>query len=552
MRYINNYIKGLLGVSLLAVILYSCTKFEDYTSKEPVLGAPTVDLAVATIKDYSVVVSATSSLDGFMAVAVFVGSDTTEYNKIDLLSGNVAAIAYKYERVIGGDDLFVGFEALEHNTVYRVLAVASNREGNTGNVAELIITTDDTVDPTLDEASVDPGVATDAIQAVDFAVTLPFDEPVVVVDASKIMFGYMSLADYSITWVPVTDAEITEGGSTVTVAQPEPTENRQYVFLTVEAGAITDIVGNEFAGIESGIDLDAMELYGLFWRTEARELQIESISPEPGIAQTDPTFAIEITFDIAVRFGANFSSDILDESIVTLTYLAPDNTLNEVMTVPRDSISIAGSVVTIHQPYVAGPGEQIYLSIGPGAFRDANSNLNAAYVDPVGGDGGWLISKGYTVDLVYGDYLATCTSYFPPNNEYVFSVRIEEDTEVEDGVIITGLEGSEEPIHGVFDGVWGQITIASEESLGDLIGDGSEVLTIGYDFDAGDVIPIIAEVDADGNIVCSWGSYISGGDYDGYFWDYYENSTWEKQAGKTVTTPSGSMRSMNFTHRIKK
>lgn len=527
MKYIKKHIKVLAGSSLLLVLLFACAKFEDFSSTNPTLGVPTVEINVVSIQDSSVTVSATSNMEGFLAIAVLDGSDVNEYNHIAVLTNNVGdVLAYSSSDVDAGGSVTASFIELTQNTSYRVIAVANNAEGNTSEVVELSFLTDDTYSPAL--TGIDPGIGTDAIQALDFAVTLLFDEPVRLGDASLIQFGYLSLVDYSTTWIEATDADITVSGDMVTIQQSVTPDYRKYVFLNIDSLAILDVVGNAFGGVESYLDLGEGALYGLFWRTEATEYPIADVSPAVGDVQTDAGFQVELTFDVELDLGSNYSEGGEDPASVVFTYMQ-SNGSTLIFPVPADNISFSGTTVTIAQPHTPDPGDIVYLSVEPGAFADENGNSNSAYET----EDGWLISKGLTVDLVIGTYEATCVSYFT-SDVYVYTITIVEDPDVEDGVIMSGFEYSDSLIYGTFDGIWGQITIPSYQSFGDLLGDGSDiVIDAGY---ADETIPVIAEVAINGDITCTWGSLVVGGVNDGFYWDYYENTSWEKQ-----TTKSGSI-----------
>ncbi len=528
MRYIHKYIKILVGSSLLSILLFSCTKFEEFSSKDPSLGIPTVEIAVVSVQDSAVRVSATSNMEGYLAIAILVGSDTNIYNRVDVLTNNLSdefRLAFASSKVFAGEAVTASFAELTQNTSYKAIAVANNAEGNSSELVELSFQTDDIYSPEYTGAN--PGISTDPIQALDFAVTLEFNEPVRLDDASLIRYGYLSLVDFSTNWVTVSEEDVIVDGSSVTIQQSITPAYRQYVFLTIDSLAITDIVGNAFGGIDSYLDLGEGALYGLFWRTEATEYPVTGVSPTIGDVQTEADFQVEVTFDVELDFGSDFSESEDDSTSVIFTY-KQSNGSTLTFPVPEDNISFDGTTVTIVQPQTPNPGDVVYLTIGSGAFADENGNPNSAYET----EDGWLISKGLTVDLVIGTYDATCVSYFDAS-VYVYTITIVEDPEVEDGVIMSGFEYSDSLVYGTFDGIWGRITIPSFQSLGDFLGDGSDVV-----FDAGyadETVPAIAEVAINGDITCTWGSLIVGGDYDGYYWDYYENTSWEKQ------TKSGSM-----------
>lgn len=65
--------------------------------------------------------------------------------------------------------------------------------------------------------------------------------------------------------------------------------------------------------------------------------------------------------------------------------------------------------------------------------------------------------------------------------------------------------------------------IAAHQSLGDLLGDSSKALL--YSSTSLDN-SCFGEIDPNGDMVVTWGAYISGGDHDGYGYDFYVDSEW--------------------------
>jgi hypothetical protein len=459
-------------------------------------------------------------MKGFMSVYVLVGSDTNVYNIVDLLTNNIPndnVEAFASGEVAASEAINVKFVALTQNTSYKILAVANNAEGNTSNLAEATFLTDDSYIPKLGDVS--PAVSSDALQAVDFDVTLTFDEPVKLVDASLVEFGYWDYVNEVMVIEAVTADLISVSGSNVSIEQPITPPTGKMVYLTVGEGAFTDLVGNEWGGVESGQDVDGN--FGLYWRTEKDVALIDTITPGLGVAIADSNdFVVTVTFDREIVDFYNFSENIFDDESVVFTYLFTDGTTAQ-MPVMEADITIDGNDILIAQPITPSPGDIVYLKIGEGAFRDVNYVPNEAFEEVAGEDDGWLVSYGYTIDKIIGTYSVECTSYFNAA-VYTFAVTIAEDTEVTNGVIITGLEDSPNEIKGVFDGVLGTLSIADEQSFGDLNGDGSEVLTY---WAAG----IVGQISLNGDIVMTWGSYISGGTDDGNWWDVYPDSYWTKQ-----------------------
>lgn len=538
MKYINNYIRLLAGTGLIILLLHSCYKFEDLDSKEATLSAPTVELTVVSVEDNSITVSASSNMDGYLAVAIL--APDTSFSRERILTNNLPdadRFAYRAEEVEAGASVTLTFDALNSYSHYTAVAVANNAEGNTSNLVEIPLRTDNNVPPVLDTASTNPAISNAPAVPLDFKVTLVFSEGVQMSSLEGFRFKYLNIADFSTTTYVASD--VTINGNVVTVSQSHVPENRQYVFLEIVGGSIEDYIGNNIERINSGLDLATSTLYGLFWRTEAKEINITEITPAEGEAQTEADFPIVLTADAEFSgFAATFNEDPLsDEGNVILTYITAGGVVMTFV-VPGDNIEIEGSEVTIEQPYTPNPGDRIFLTVNAGAFRDLNGNVNAAYAMEIGGEDGWLISKGLELTDILASYEAHCISYFS-GDEYIFDMTIEEDSEVEDGVIIRGFEGTDTAIHGVFDGILGTITIEAGQTFGDLLGDGSDVVIV-----SSEEGPVVAEVNMDGDITCSWGGLIVGGDNDGYYWDFYFNSSWIKQVGKKTSSHNNPVRSL--------
>ncbi len=391
MKYINKYTKVIMGSFLLSMLLFSCQKFEEFDSESAKLGKPTVTISIVSVGDSTITVSAASDMEGFLSMSVLYGSDTTEYNRVDILTGNISdevRLATSSNKVGANEQLTLSFESLVQNSSYKIVAVASNAEGNTSDVTELSFDTEDNYAPNALDVSPASGSSG---QLNDFSVDLYFDEPVKLVDTSKIKFGYYDFATDALTWLTVSEDLITVDGNVVTFAQPKTPMYGQYCYLLVEEGAIADIIGNNWAGIASGIDNEGYD-FGLYWRVEKDEALVEDFTPDVGETLTDAYFKVVMVFDRDLVDFYHFSEDIYDEASIVFTYEESDTILHR-YSVPQDSITITGNTVTISQPRVPVNGEKIYLKIGAGAFRDSFYNPNEAWEITRDDSDGWLFSN---------------------------------------------------------------------------------------------------------------------------------------------------------------
>ena len=71
MKYITH-----VGIFVLAMVVVSCTEFEEYSSKSFGSG-PTITLAQVSVQDSTFTISATSSADGYVSVILLSGSGNT-------------------------------------------------------------------------------------------------------------------------------------------------------------------------------------------------------------------------------------------------------------------------------------------------------------------------------------------------------------------------------------------------------------------------------------------------------------------------------------------
>lgn len=516
-------------LTLFLAFFVGCTKFENYESKK-LADAPTVSAALEEAKDSSVVVSFSSSATGFVSFVLMQGVANEKPDSTALIQLNVSALeSGSYEVLAAGEKIMHEFGGLTQNTVYEVFAVAQNDDGVLSLVPNaLMITTTDKYSPVIESST--PASSTTADKAVDFEITLTFNEPIGTADASKFTFTYF-----------LEGAEAKAASATVNpnnpyqviVTQSRDAHKRDYIFLSYSAGAVLDIAGNPIEAFESGVDEETGGPVGLYWRTEAEPFAIDAATfvPANGSAVSDPEFVIEF------KAPVNVSNKAIDGSIKMVVVGAG---VKSVYDVPAANITVADDNKTIQvvKPMVPTFGEWVYIEIAAGTFTDAYGNPNIVIesgIDGVAGaddpvtEIGWLISYGYEIDILGSNYNVVCISTIT-EDEYTFNVSIEVDPEIENGVIIKGLENSQEPIKGVFDGDFGTLTIAQDQSLGDLMGDGSEVLLWSNTSATGD---LIGQIQADGTIIMDWASYIVGGEYNGYYYERYYDSVW------TISEPSG-------------
>lgn len=516
-------------ISVLLVLFASCAKFEKFESTK-LAGAPTVTLATEEVKDSSVVVSFSSNAPGFLSFAMYKGVGNPKPDSAALIQLNIKALDMGSGEVLtAGEKLTYEFAGLTQNTVYEVFAVSQNEDGVLSVVPNaLMIKTSDAYDPVLNSST--PARSNTADKAANFEVILTFDEPISMADAGKFTFTYL-----------LEGAEAPAASATVNPTNPFQvivTQSREahagdYVLLSFEEGAVKDLVGNSVSEWVSGFDEDG--LYGLFWRVarESWSFDVAAITPEAGSAVADPEFEIVLKAPVVV------SSKVTDANVRMVLVGAG---VTSVYKVPAANVALAddGKTITITKPFTPTYGERVYVEIDAGAFTDAFSNANTTIES--GKDGvnpteapvtevGWLISYGYTRDMVIGNYTFAGVSYWAGADES-FDVEIVADPDDANKVIINGFYGSSTPIPATFNGDFATLTVAAETDylLGDLYDDGGETYFWSYQ-----ETQFVMNIQPNGDMVTDPNYWLAlywvsaDGAEEGWV-NIFVESTWTKQA----------------------
>lgn len=509
-------------MSVVALMQFGCEQDWQKAFEPSEMGAPTsATISVTAVADSTCVLDYTASGIGQLYVVVVVDGERPDSSKMIKLT---ASSIYNKQLFLTTSDELSGslsVSGLEQNKSYRAYALPLNTDNVFGELASSeAFTTSDSYSPEKYTAS--PAASGTANKAADFEVTLTFEEPVLVNNADSIIFLYYDpLTGNMIPSI----AESSASGKTITAKQTATPTPGQYVFLYIGNNAIKDPSGNLFAGVVSGIEGEY--LVGLYYRIAYESAVETAISPESETLITDDAFKIELTYDMQMAFYAD-SAGGYDQTDIIVRYIGDGYTTD--VEVPAANVEFSGTKVIITPPRTPVYGETITFMIAGVAFRVYGFSSPVAGIEF--GTYSWLLSYGYERSLIIGSYTLSCTSAFNAST-YTMDVTIAEDPDNADGVLITGLEGSASAVKGVFDGDFATVTMDVDQSLGDLLGDGSEVFLLDF---AGTGEAIVASILSNGDMVASWGSYIVGGTYDGYWYDKYENSTWTKSTTKSSTT----------------
>lgn len=516
-----------LFVAFFAMIQIGCEQDWQKDFEPSVLtGANTATVAVSAVKDSTAMIDYSLSTVGRVFIAVVPGTDELETpDSQDLLKLTVADAVFATQIVMNdASELTASVKAsgLIQNTSYKVFALPVNSDGVLGTIITTdAFTTSDIYKPVLDlDAGISPAISSGASQSTDFDLTLTFDEPVVLATDFDIQIGYRDAETKLISWVAVENDSIAISSNVVTIKQMQKLLNGQYVFLTIAEGAITDRSGNPFDGVTSGIV--GTSLVGIYWRVSYEAKAALKVLP------TDTTFITDAAAFTVIKlvypYELSISSlDDYEKTNIVVKYYDEDVSTNYNMHPTTIDIDADTLIITI--PNVAEYGSNVSLTIAEGTVWDVYGN------DVAAGEYDWFISYGYTRDMMYGTYEAVCTSNW--GGDYNMSLTVVEDPDSDDGVIITGFEGSDSAVVVIFNGDLATLTMAKDQSLGDLEGSGSEVFTYcGYYEDRVGR----GTIAADGTVSMQWGSVIKGGANDGFYYDLYIASTWTKTTKKVNVT----------------
>lgn len=521
-----------LAIAAVAITQYGCEQEWQKEFEPSVLKAPaSVELAVSSIKDSTAVLTYTQSLVGQLYVVVVPGDEETpapaENSLLKLTEANAVFTRQIFVTNEVADGLkpmnnkvltdTLNIKGLVQNVSYKVFALPVNTDGVFGAVGTTpAFNTADYDAPVAIEKDISPKLLDDA-DSVNFAVTIPFNEPIVIKAENKdeIFFTYLDLK----TGVPFDEpADAKVDGSNLIVEQTYMPLPGQPVLLTIGANVISDRANNFYEGKDSQL-ANFPDIF--LWYAAPVIDTIVSIAPDTASVVTDVNFDIDITYGIEMDFFQDSDGEVVYNSKDVITRYTYNGVTIDVET-PASNIAFNGKVVSITPPRTPIYGETVTLKIAEGAFGTIyGSDCEAVEFN----DYEWFVSYGYERDIIIGTYLANCVSAFT-GDVYNFNVTIAADAESDNGVTITGLENSTEPLMATFNGDFATLTLAPFQSLGDLEGNGdSEVMLIDFGGTGSDIIGTIA---ANGTITVSWGSFISGGPNDNYFWDRYTNSTWTK------------------------
>ncbi len=216
-------------------------------------------------------------------------------------------------------------------------------------------TTVDTEGPVTAALSPANGAA-DANKASNFTLTL--DENVQAFSGKKITILNADQSEL-VSYDAADTSKVTISGKSVTIHNPGLAETSSYS-IEVEAGALTDLSGNAFAGI-NGTDWS-------FTTPDTIAPVLKATTPADDDSGVDRTASISMVFSEPVQAVSGKTVRI---------YRASGNSLFKSYNITDTSnVQINGNTVTLLNPNLAD-GADFYVEIDAGAFRDAAGNTYA-------------------------------------------------------------------------------------------------------------------------------------------------------------------------------
>ncbi len=518
MKIANKYFKGLGLLSLMALLVSSCTEFKEFESTQ--LGpAPTITLSIVSVQDSTFTVSVTSNGDGYASVILLPGSgnDIPE-DPENLLTGNIVSLEYQSKMVKANQPTSFTFEGLYQWSLYEVQSAANNADGKVSEVATVTVGTDDKHGPVL--SATDPGITYDPVLPIGGPVTLIFDEWVQYDDSKALTFaGFYSGLEAAAASVEV-------DGNVVTVTPAEDFPYRDYIWLSYPEGAFTDYAGNLTAEVTTYYDEDAGAFVGLYWRVEAHLFEAVSVTPE---AETVPPSR----FDIVVTFEEGIDADDLADGDITLSY--DDGTDLLIKGVPASDVTAIDNTLTIKQSFLPTAGMTVTLNIPEGAIGVGIGNPNAEV------SASWTIA--HPLQTWLGSYAVAAVSYGSPgewDEAWVLTTApVAGDLNALAITIMTSDDAVPVPFNATIDASAMTITIAAGSNAGDLYGYGPTGIYYGDFATMDETAPIVGTIEEDGTIKIDNMTMILSdyGFVDG-LWDAF-NTTWTMSLEKAAYGGAG-------------
>lgn len=500
--------KLLFSILAIGMSLTGCTDWDDAVSENYGAG-PEISVSVAATADNSFSFTLTpSNGTQFYSYVVGKGSEASELDGYSLLKQQYSGVDGGLLNAAENATATIEVEA-SPNTSYVVYAVAANDKGIVGNVTSQVIKTTDSGIPAPASAKAVEGEA---------AVQVAFSE---VISRGT---GAVT-AQYFVEWtgefvdIAAEDITVEVSGNVVTFKFANVPASAT-VLVSWAEGAFVDNAGNKCQAFNSGLNSAGTAFAGVYFNVAdvPFDINVENItSPEVGGSFQDAANTIfTFTFDMNVYRNTK----LLQGGEIKVHYSHSGKTTT--LEVPTGYWATKGNTVLVMLPEEPAYGDKVSLEISEGIIFDqyGNPNRGVFFTDC------WLYSYGYKREMVIGGYEVNYYGYnaytagsWVNSTEYI---KIEADSETEDGIIMTGFYGTETPVYATFDGDFATITMQEQKIATATLSDGTEVIvTVGGNTDDGSLVFTVNEDGSfgyyDGLGFFYWVYNATTGDYMGYF-----------------------------------
>ena len=450
--------KLLFSILAIGMSLVGCTDWDDAVSENYGSG-PAISVSIDATTDYGFTFTLSPA-----SGAVFYSYIVAEGDAPAALDGQ-ALLKQQYSGLTGGllnateNSTFTldlsAEEACEPNTSYVVYAVAASKEGVVGSVASAVVTTSDAGVPYPTKAQVlEEGIG----------VQIVFSEAVVAGEG-KVTAQYFAEWTGEFIDVPAEEMAVEVAGNVVTVAFDSIPASAT-VLVSWEAGAFVDAKANPCPAMISGINEAGDDFAGVFFDVADAPFAIaEENATAPKIGDSfgdweETMFVFEFDMDL-------YRNDKVltgEELQVIYTHEGKTTTIN----VPNNYWAVQGNALLFYLPEAPNFGDLVSLTIAEGAFCDVYGNPN----QEVTFEDAWLCSYGYERELIIGNYTMSYYSYaaYSKTGEFVpvtEKITIEADPGNENGVLLSGFQGTDGKIEAEFNGDFG--TLYFEEQIAGVI-----------------------------------------------------------------------------------
>ena len=465
------------------IALTSCTTWDDPVTENYGDGPSiSIDLQAVAPTDSAFNVTLTPAAGAtYYAYIIDANDEAEELDASTLIKGGYGNTVVN---VSEKQTLTLPITTASPNTTYQVYAVACNDKGIVGPVANKSIKTSDAGAPYPVDADADPDAKTFYVQ---------FSEDIAQGDGKIIVTCYK---EWDITNpVELTDeeVEISVDGDVVTVVAPE-TPDGAFLTLSWEEGAFVDGFGNKCAAFRSYLNLNTGKWIGLYVRNTLAPFEINDtniVSPENEALVTDYK---EFEGKIEMPFEIFRNDDAVEDGAVKVIYVNEKKTTIHNLT--PEQWSVSGKTLTFSLPVKPDAGDIIKVALAEEAIFDVCGNPNKEFIaDEVN----WLFFAP-TLDMILGNFDVNYYSAYDeePKLYNGGTVTIEEDPEVENGLIFSNLLDNGNKFKATYDLGAGKIYLEPYDLVGFDTYEGAKIGLILYCLDLADFLEFT--INADGTI----------------------------------------------------